>query len=746
VTQASGGKGTKLTVKRVAGRDRARGWAALVRAWLHDAQLARSLTLAQPPLQAAERLQPYVRAVAIVLGLALVVALVVAQNFFPNQISLRVGEVAARDVQAPHSARFESQVKTEEARAAAAARVPDQFDPSVLETQRAALKDFRRVVNEVRAQTSGGSQKLQLLQAQAAGPLSESERTFLLTADPAIVGAVFDNADRILTDVMGQGVRQGAIRLAQVEVARRVGQLRLDGPQAQLVSDLTLQYLRPNFDQQTTQARQQKARADVVPVAITVERGEVIIRNGDVVTPLQLEKAQAVGVSRPQYDWLRIVGTFVLVLALFAIALTYLVHFRPGVLHEPRRLLLLGVLFVGVLLMAKVIVPLVPSGAYLVPVVSVPLLVATLIDPGLAIITALGVGLLVGIVGDALPTLPLVGFVGGTLAAITVRRVERISDWVRAAVIAAAANFTTTFGVGLVERRVLPDELLNMALLAAFAGVLAVVIAVGLFNFLAEAFGIVTPMRLLNLMNPDNRLLKRLMISAPGTYHHSMVAANLAEAGAEAIGANPLLARLGCYFHDIGKIKRPHFFIENQAETGNIHENLSPSTSSDILNAHVTDGLELLEEYRFPAIVKDLVREHQGTTVKRYFYRQAHEQGLNPREEDFRYPGPKPRTREAALVMMADTVEASCRALRDKTPEGIRTQVHQMIHSFVEDGQLDDSGVSFGDVLRIEEAFANMVLSIYHVRVEYPGVSRPAPVSDGARAAAGGGGLVDTNL
>jgi putative nucleotidyltransferase with HDIG domain len=713
--------------------------------WLREAHLPRQLTLPEPSLRAAVRLEPYVRAVGIVLALALVVAFIVATNFIPNQVTVKVGGVAPRDILAPRATHYESTVKTEEARAAAAARVPDQFDAGVLDTQRAALSRFQTGVKELRSQ-AGGSQRLVQLQGLTEVQLSDQEKTFLLTADAAVVEAVLTQADKVLSDVMSQGVRPGpGLTLAQSDITRRVGQLRLDPLQAQLVTDLARGHLKNNFDAAGTLARQQRARSDVPPVVLTVERGEVIIRSGDVVTPLQLEKAQAVGLLHPQYEWARIIGTFVLVLALFAIALTYLVHFRPAVLHAPRQLVLLGVLFVGILLLSKLLVPIEGVGPYLVPIAAVPLLVATLIDPGLAIITALGAGMLVGIVGENVLTLALVGFVGGSLGAITVRRVERLSHWVQAAVIISAANFSTTFGIGLLERRILVEELIKVSLLSALAGVVSVVIALGLFSFLAEAFGILTPMRLLDLMNPNNPLLKRLMVTAPGTYHHSVVAANLAEAGAEAIGANSLLARLGCYFHDIGKIKRPHFFIENQAEMGNIHENLSPAASAQILDAHVTEGVELLTEYKFPEIIKDLVAQHQGTTVKRYFYQQAQEQGgQGVQEADFRYPGPKPQSREAALVMMADTVEASARALRDKTPEGIRTHVHRMIQAFVDDGQLDDSGLSFGDVLRIEEAFVSMVQSIYHVRVEYPGqpVTNPTGLSTALGAGTGG----DTSL
>ena len=176
-------------------------------------------------------------------------------------------------------------------------------------------------------------------------------------------------------------------------------------------------------------------------------------------------------------------------------------------------------------------------------------------------------------------------------------------------------------------------------MLVLISGLLAALIAAGALTFLGEITRVITPMKLLELMTPNNPLLKRLMVSAPGTYNHSIVAANLAEAAAEAVGANPVLARVGSYFHDIGKIRRPHFFVENQADIGNIHENLSPTTSSDILNAHVTEGVELLKQYPLTPSGRSF-NTFQGTTVKRFFYRQALEQGLDVREDDFRYPGP----------------------------------------------------------------------------------------------------------
>ncbi len=421
-----------------------------------------------------------------------------------------------------------------------------------------------------------------------------------------------------------------------------------------------------------------------------------------------------------------------LVLILFIVALGYLGQFRPAILRDPRQLATLGGLMLVLLLVAKLVVPINPNTQYLIPMAAVPLLVAALMDTGLGIIVALAIGLLTGIVADNVLPLTLVGFLGGAIGSIYVHRLERLGQWVTAGILVAGAQFVTLVSLSLIERHQSLDEILTIGVLALINGLLSALIAAGLLTWLGEITRVITPMKLLELMTPNNPLLKRLMVSAPGTYNHSIVAANLAEAAAEAVGANPVLARVGCYFHDIGKIRRPHFFVENQADIGNIHENLSPTTSSDILNAHVTEGVELLKQYHFPTTVREIVQQHQGTTVKRYFYRQALEQGLDVREDDFRYPGPRPRSKEAAIVMIADTVEASARTLKDRSTEGIRDHVHRMLQGFVRDGQLDECDLSFRDLHLVEEAMANMVVSIYHARIEYP-----AAVAETAKGGAG---------
>ena len=684
------------------------------------------------------RWPPYLRSAAVTLILALATALVVAQNFLPNRLNLRAGDVSTQDVVSQQSVRFESQTKRDEARVAAVAQVPDQFDSSVSIQQRQLIDSLATKVADLRQSSTSGpdrSAQLSLLEPQ----LSDAQRQYVLQADEGTVASIFKNAGDILQQLESNGIKADTLKSAQDSAQTRAAALHLDATGASVIATLVRAHLKTNFLQAETTLKQEQASNAVPPVFVNVAQGQTIIRYGDLISPFQLEEAQAVGLLAPRADWARILAVFMLVIILFAVALGYLMQFRPAILRDPRQLGTLGGLMLLLLVVAKVVVPINPNAQYIVPMAAVPLLVAALMDPGLGIIVALAVGLLTGIIADNVLPLTLVGFLGGAIGAIYVHRLERLSQWVTAGILVAGAQFVTLVSLSLIERHQSLDEILTIGAIAFINGLVSALIAAGSLTFLGEITQVITPIKLMELMTPNNPLLKRLMMSAPGTYNHSIVAANLAEAAAEAVGANPVLARVGCYFHDIGKIRRPHFFVENQADIGNIHENLSPTTSSDILNAHVTEGVELLKQYHFPTAIREIVQQHQGTTVKRYFYRQALEQGLDVREDDFRYPGPRPKTKEAAIVMIADTVEASARTLKDRSTEGIRDHVHRMIQGFTRDGQLDDCDLSFHDLRLVEEAMANMVVSIYHARIEYPAPVAETPVAGAAVDTAGGG-------
>jgi putative nucleotidyltransferase with HDIG domain len=266
-----------------------------------------------------------------------------------------------------------------------------------------------------------------------------------------------------------------------------------------------------------------------------------------------------------------------------------------------------------------------------------------------------------------------------------------------------------------------PRVMMESLLYGGINGFGSGLLAVGLLPVLEHMFGITTGIRLLELSNQSEPLLKRLLLEAPGTYHHSVIVGNLAESAAEAVGENPLLCRVGAYYHDIGKLRRPYFFIENQLGAENPHDKLSPNLSALIILSHVKDGLEMAKQYKIPEPIKDIIHQHHGASIIAYFYHQAKQSDKEfPLEDDFRYPGPKPRSKAAAIVMLADSVEAAARTLQKPTPTKIEMLVRQIIRNNLDDGQLDESPLSLRDLNDIALTFTRILTGIYHQRIEYP--------------------------
>jgi hypothetical protein len=276
-------------------------------------------------------------------------------------------------------------------------------------------------------------------------------------------------------------------------------------------------------------------------------------------------------------------------------------------------------------------------------------------------------------------------------------------------------------------------ESLVAALSGFLGGVLAGVVATGILPLVEMSFGFTTDIKLLELANLDQPLLRELMVQSPGTYHHSVIISNMVEATAKAVNANPLLARVSAYYHDIGKIKKPLYFIENQRAGENRHEKLAPSMSSLILISHVKDGIELAKRYKLGREITDIIQQHHGTSLISYFYQKAKDQtvkkankSISVKKEDFRYPGPKPQTKEAGLVMLADMVEAASRSLRDPTPARIQGTVQTILNKVFSDGQLDECELTLKDLHEIAKSFNKTLSGIFHQRVEYPDSSPKA--------------------
>jgi cyclic-di-AMP phosphodiesterase PgpH len=273
-------------------------------------------------------------------------------------------------------------------------------------------------------------------------------------------------------------------------------------------------------------------------------------------------------------------------------------------------------------------------------------------------------------------------------------------------------------------------------------GLLSATLAVGTVSLLGRVFGITTTMQLLELANPTQPLLRRLLMEAPGTYHHSIMVGNLGERAAEEVGADPLLVRVGAYYHDVGKLRRPYFFVENQAGGENVHETLAPEVSAELVRAHVKDGVELCEQYGVPTRVRDLIPQHHGTRLVSFFYHQAQDAAAaanqpDPHPAQFSYPGPRPQSKEGAILMLADSVEAAARASKDHSAEAIGALVDRLVMQRLAEGQLDECDLTLRDIQRIKDAFRAILAGMYHPRIDYPERAKDAlPVKPAVEAPA----------
>jgi putative nucleotidyltransferase with HDIG domain len=508
-----------------------------------------------------------------------------------------------------------------------------------------------------------------------------------------------------------------------------------------IIATIARKLLQPNltFNKGVTEARMQKALEAVKPVFFQVKRGEMIIREGERVREEHLPRLRALAPGKRSGDLVSTVaGTTIFVTVVVIFGLLYLRQVRLRVSWDSQSLLLLAVLLVGNILCVRAFMvvaqalvesfPVMESGVllYALPVTVGGILVAIFFDFSVGVLFALMTSLLIGVLVRDNLAMAVLALVGNLAATLRVQQYRQRSSILLTGLFIGLANILTLMAFGLMSANLFTWPRVHEALCGLLGGLLAAVVVSAVLPLLESIFKCTTDIKLLELASLNHPLLRQLIMQAPGTYHHSMLVGTLAEAAAEAIGANALLARVGSYYHDIGKMLTPEYFVENQAGRGNKHDRLSPSMSALIIMAHVKDGIKLAKEYKLPQRIIDMIPQHHGTNLITYFYNKAKEQEdpavQQVHEEDYRYPGPKPQTREAAIVMLADKVEAASRVLTEPTSQRITGLVQRITSSIFMDGQLDECDLTLRDLQKINDAFARTLIAIYHHRVEYPSV------------------------
>jgi putative nucleotidyltransferase with HDIG domain len=517
---------------------------------------------------------------------------------------------------------------------------------------------------------------------------------------------------------------------AQSIVRRVLGQAVTDSTQLPAFYQLARQWLVPNLllDLRATERRKEMALSSIPVNKGVILKDEYIVRAGEPIQPRHLQGMQALAESRLSSkgkDGMRqllipIAARVLFLLALFAGFGVALCLARPGIFAEPRSLLALSVLYLLQIVLAYLIFFRWEVSGYLLPVAVATMLVTILLSLRVGLSFAVFLALVLGVISgfDFAPVFLVIA--AGTVSALAVSNVRKRHQFYKPMLFLALTYLVV---IALVESLRFTENALIMERVGygVLNGILSPIITIGLLPIFETTFRLTTDITLLELADMNHPLLRRLSVAAPGTYHHSIIVANLCEAASEAVSANPLLARVGAYFHDIGKMEKPEYFVENQMGRKNKHEELAPSMSALILAAHVKSGAEMAREARLPDLITDFIEQHHGTTQMSYFYRKAVEQaGHEIPDSDFRYPGPKPKMKETAILMLADSTEAVSRTLEDPRPNRLRSAIHQVITDKFLAGQLSDCPLTLADLSRIEDSFLHLLLGAFHGRIRYP--------------------------
>ena len=634
------------------------------------------------------------------------IALLAWQAPFSGQIKLEVGQIAPNEIVSPSEIRYESKILTERARDRAAQAVVDQYDSTegrVRRQQVSRARDILEFITLVRNDSFATTElKTDYLLAITDLALTPEAVLQIQNLSATDWDAVVTEAPQALDRAMRDEIRDTTLPAAQRRVPSLIS-ADLNEEAGTVTANLVRALIRPNsLLNQTRTADLRESARNAVPVqSNTLQRGETIIRAGDRASADDVEALAQVGLLQSKWDWWILVRAATLTVTLLLMVYVALYRLRPSTLHNHQELAILVVLTVIWLLAAKFMI--LPNDwlPYLYPLAALGMLITVLMDVQVTVIWTIAFALVVHYLSNNNPVWVAYTCVGTLFGSLVLGRVERLSAflWAGLAVIASNLLVLIAFHASFADW-LAPDmmpKLVQVLLLICLNGSLSASIALVGYFVLGNLFNITTSFQLTELSQPTHPLLRQLLLKASGTYHHTILVSNLAERAAAAVGADAYLSRVGAYYHDIGKTLRPYFFTENIIDGPSPHDKLDPLTSAQIIISHVSDGIDLAQKYHLPDRIQDFIREHHGRTLTQYFLTQAQRQaseGEQVNEADFRYPGPSPRSKETAILMLADTCEAAVRAVRPATREELAGLVNRLIDERVDHGELNESNLT----------------------------------------------------
>ena len=658
----------------------------------------------------------------------------IIMEYRPSE-KFEIGKPAKRDVKANYNFSDVDEVATEIARKKAAESVPIVMttEPSITNS---VMSDFHQTLTML-ANVKKKKEKLEDItnvHPETSFNIFIKESIFdkLLDMDDVTFNSVTDIALNLLYNTMSMGVSASPKNYSLVsdesinELKKNVDELKVTEDEKEIIFSLLSSTIRPNMKQDWAEIkkRQQEAMSKVSPIMIFITKGQTIIREGDIVTPKDLDILSDMDIynSSPMRD---VISSFIISLILVSI-----LYYGANILYSPmiKDGITLSIVCSIIILTALICRLSLNSdtayisgkyiSTYFAPIAMASIAIQLIYDSNAAFIVTFVLCIISGIISRNFSTI-VVSFITGFSSVILFAKIQKRSQMVTASACVMFINIITAVVMNTYIE-VSDTRFFTPIFIAGSNAFVSCIFAIGLVFLLENLSSIVTNIKLLDLANPSEPLLKELTTKAPGSHVHCILVSNLAEAGAMAIGANPILAKVGAYYHDIGKTKQPSMFIENQFGALNPHDKVTSNLSKVIIISHVRQGVELAKKAKLPDPIVDIIAQHHGTSLLKYFYAKALKTDKNIREENFRYPGPKPQTKEAAVVMMSDCIEAAVRSLKKPDAYKIESMINMLINGMLNDGQFNECELTFKDIDTLKKVFLKSMTSLYHTRIEYP--------------------------
>lgn len=682
----------------------------------------------------------------------ILIALTLSLDLIPNQVDLRAGQVSQNDLTAPRTISFIDKARSSELRKQAADTAPRVYEEdsqveeelsnkinNLFETVKSERQFYyynkinmeaeeKEQENEINNLTETEVNKVvKLINNKLDFTINSENLAVLVSLNNNELNELENRAQNLVQKKLQSRILPSDLKSAREDLRQNAMEIDISRDKRLTLAEISEKVIAANMflNQEATANRRQKAISDVEPVEKTVRQGEIIVRKGDVVTEEDINILERLGLQKGGINYYNISGRIIISLILVSLLGFYFYKYQKDIWQDNSKLMLVELLILVVVLLAKILTLFNnPFVNFMVPTAMASILLTVLIDSDTALISTLFISLLIAPIYDMNFNIVLTSFLAGLIGIFSVTKVKERGDIIRAGLNVSFVLVFLIGGLSLLQQNQNWGYLIWSIGGGILNGLLVGILANGLLPYLEDLFDMTSSVKLLELSNPSQPILKRMLVEAPGTYHHSVIVGNLAETAAEDVGADSLLARAAAYYHDIGKLKRPYFFSDNQFGGENPHDKTSPNLSALIIKSHVKDGVELAEENSLPSKIIDIIKQHHGTNLISYFYQQALQDNKHDdiEKKDFCYDGPKPQSREAAIIMLADITEAALRSknFNKNNHDRIEGFVRGLVKDKLIENQLDQSNLTLSDLDTIVKSFVKVLTGIYHQRVEYP--------------------------